>query len=93
MSDSGITVPMQDFSDVKVGDTVIRMLAGLMEMEMLVTEVDDRLIHCSKDGVNGWTFDRKTGVEEDELLGWGVASMLTGSFLTAINVAAKESDS
>lgn len=65
------------FSDLKPGDTVTRMLAGVVPMEVTVEKVDDTLIHM----VGGWTFDRATGVEEDHELGWGVQFGLTGSFL------------
>lgn len=66
----------KSFRDLQVGDTVTRMLAGTIPMELTVTEVDDTLIHCGP-----WTFDRATGVEEDSDLNWGVAYGVTGSFL------------
>ena len=43
-------------------------------MELKVTKVDDKLIHCGD-----WTFDRVTGAEVDEDLGWGPTA--TGSVL------------
>lgn len=67
------------FEDVKAGDTVIRMLAGTIPMKLIVSKVDDDLIYC---GDHGWTFDRKTGAEVDDDLGWGPAYGITGSFLT-----------
>ncbi len=67
------------FEDVKVGDTVLRLLSDQnIPMHLKVTAVDDRLIHCGP-----WTFDRGTGVEEDEELGWGVKFGRTGSRLAA----------
>lgn len=62
------------FEHVKEGDVVTRMICGTMPMEMKVTKVDDRLIHCG-----AWTFDRITGAEVDEDLGWGPVA--TGSVL------------
>lgn len=58
------------------GDTVLRLLAGAIPMQLRVTSVDERLIHCGSR-----TFDRETGLEEDPELGWGVAFGVTGSFL------------
>ncbi len=49
------------FSHIKVGDTVTRMLAGKIPMELKVTDVTDIAIICG-----WWTFDRKTGVEIDD---------------------------
>jgi hypothetical protein len=74
---------MGDFSDLKVGDPIIRVLAG-MPMKMKVVQVSEDLITCdSADGFKGgWTFDRKTGVEEDADLQWGVRFGRTGSYLT-----------
>ena len=68
---------------VKVGDIVLRMLAGEVPMKLRVTKVDELLIHCAAldAPVDGWTFDRATGVEEDEDLRWGVRFGRTGSYL------------
>lgn len=62
------------FKHVKEGDTVTRMICGTMPMKLKVTKVDDKLIHCGD-----WTFDRVTGAEVDEDLGWGPTA--TGSVL------------
>jgi hypothetical protein len=62
------------FEYVKEGDTVTRMICGIMPMELKVTKVDDKLIHCGD-----WTFDRVTGAEVDEELGW--TAHQTGSVL------------
>ena len=64
------------FTHVRTGDTVTRMLAGVVPMVLRVTSVTDRLIVCGD-----WTFDRETGVEEDEEIGWGVKFGHTGSYL------------
>ena len=67
-----------DCRDVKPGDMVKRMLAGIIPMTLRVTEVDEHLIHC---GPQGWTFDRKTGFEVDDDLGWGPSRGVTGSYI------------
>lgn len=64
------------FTHVQPGDTVVRLLAERVEMELLVDKVDEQLIHCG-----AWTFDRVTGIEEDEELGWGVKFGASGSRL------------
>ena len=64
---------MKRLSDVMVGDNVFRWLAGIeVPMPLIVTEVTDERIICGP-----WEFDRITGAEIDELLGWGPKS--TGS--------------
>lgn len=68
---------MTDFSYLEPGDEVTRLLAGVIPMQMTVEKVDDGLIHM----VGGWTFDQKTGIEEDPDLGFGVAYGITGSYL------------
>lgn len=71
---------------LKVGDHVTRVLGGL-PMKMKVVEIKDGLIVCNaiqddgKEFPGGWTFDAKTGVEEDADLGWGVKFGVTGSYL------------
>lgn len=65
------------FRDLKVGDIVTRKLGGVVPMKLRITEVTDTLIICG-----WWKFDRETGVEEDEDLGWGVAFGKTGSYLS-----------
>lgn len=62
--------------NVKVGDRVVRMLAGSIPMELRVTDVTDKLILCGE-----WTFDRQTGAEVDEYLGWGPPPAYTGSYI------------
>ena len=66
---------MKQLSDVMVGDKDFRWLAGIDEpMPFIVTEVTDERIICGP-----WEFDRITGAEIDELLGWGPKS--TGSWI------------
>jgi len=75
----------RDFSYVKVGDVVLRMLSGAVPMKLIVSEVTDTLILCGPKDV-GWAFERRSGAEVDEELGWGVRDKNgvlspTGSFL------------
>ena len=59
--------------EIKVGDTVTRMIAGSIPMVLKVTAVDE-YIHCGP-----WKFSRKTGAEIDEEIGWDEST--TGSVL------------
>lgn len=55
------------FRDVKVGDTVTRLLSGVIPMKMKVTRVDEDVLYCGTPcGEDGWTFCRDTGAEIDE---------------------------
>jgi len=67
---------------MQIGDKVIRNLAGL-RMELKVTDLTDTLIICGGDRNehSGWWFDRETGAEIDEELGWGPPPKSTGSFI------------
>lgn len=75
--------------DVKVGDKLVRMLAGTIPVDVVVTIVREDVIYCgSADGFvsgteeDGWKFNRSNGAEIDEDLGWdGITS--TGSFIAA----------
>ena len=62
--------------ELRVGDTVTRMLAGQVAHELVITDLTDAVITCAE-----WTFCRHTGAEIDELLGWGPPPMMTGSYL------------
>lgn len=64
------------FRDLKVGDTVTRMLAGEIPIELKVTEVLQDKIICG-----AWEFCRSTGMEIDDDLGWGPTYGITGSYL------------
>jgi hypothetical protein len=83
MNESKISISQGPFWHIRVGDTVTRLLAGVVKMKLEVTQVDERLIHvCDPEtGVDGWTFDRSTGFEEDPELGWGASFGMTGSQL------------
>lgn len=67
-----------DFSQVKVGNHVERMLGGSIPMKLLVIEVTDDLIVCG----GGWQFSRRNGAEIDEDIGWN--EHRSGSFLTGV---------
>ncbi len=67
---------MAGFENVKVGDTVVRMLAGTLPMKLPLSKVTEEVITCLD-----WEFDRATGAEIDDLLGWGPPPLMTGSFL------------
>lgn len=89
------------FMNVKRGDKVTRLLAEKVPMELTVVRVDESLIWATSDGWvdknpdeepgNFWTFDRATGVEEDDDLGWGVARGVTGSRLVGFERVAPRS--
>lgn len=88
---------MKKLSEVKVGDTVHRYLAGEMHMPLEVTEVTDDHIICGclayakakglsvperlQGSTDAWVFCRKTGAEIDEELGWGPQFGASGSFI------------
>lgn len=61
--------------EIKVGMVVTRVLAGVVTMPLEVTEVTSRFVTC-----DWWHFDRATGAEVDEELGWDTKR--TGSVLT-----------
>jgi hypothetical protein len=71
-----VTVEVDALKDVKVGDTVKRSLAGVATMNLEVTVVGPEIIACGD-----WIFDRRTGMEIDEELGWGPAHGITGSYI------------
>ena len=59
---------------MKVGDVVRRTLAGSVPMDLKITDITDTEIVCGP-----WRFDRATGAEIDEELGWGPGG--TGSYI------------
>jgi hypothetical protein len=61
---------------IKPGDTVTRWLAGIIPMQLIVSSVTDQRIICGP-----WEFDRMTGEEIDDDLGWG--NGITGSYIGA----------
>ena len=52
------------------------MLGGTIPMKLSVSAIADRIITCC-----AWQFDKATGAEIDEDLGWGPPSLMTGSYL------------
>lgn len=69
------TILIDWLKSLKVGDPVVRMLAGTVPMELTVKEITDNKIICGM-----WEFDKKTGVEIDEDMGWGPDTH-SGSYL------------
>jgi len=63
-------------SDIKVGDVVVRVLGGSVEMSLEVTSLSSDRIVCGD-----WEFDRTTGAEIDDYLNWGPPPKITGSYL------------
>ena len=63
--------------DLKVGDEVVRMIAGGPFMRIKVTRVDPDTVRCGE-----WEFDKHTGAEIDEVLGWGPGG--TGSHIVPL---------
>jgi hypothetical protein len=63
------------FTEIAVGEKVRRNLGGAT-MELVVTSLDEHFIHCGP-----WKFDRLTGAEVDEEIGWGPQFGVTGSYL------------
>ena len=64
---------MNKLKDVTVGSFVRRNIAGMI-MELKVTQITKDRIICGP-----WEFDRETGCEIDEYLGWN--NEITGSYL------------
>lgn len=62
---------------IKVGDEVIRLIGGETPMPLKVDKVTDTIVVCGP-----WEFDKKTGSEIDEELGWNVEK--TGSFIIRV---------
>ena len=63
-------------SELEPGDTVLRWLGGCSApMALVVKSITDNRIICA----GGWEFDRFTGMEVDEKLGWGPA--ISGSWI------------
>ncbi len=69
---------MKTLLTIAVGETVFRFFGGIEEpMPMRVTGITEDRIVCGE-----WQFDKVTGAEIDEFLGWGPA--LTGSYIIAV---------
>lgn len=71
----GVRTVRHSFRSFAVGDAVNRMIGGA-PMKLRVTALDERLIHCGP-----WTFDRDTGIEVDDDLGWGPEYEVAGTWL------------
>ena len=69
---------MKKPDNLKVGDLVTRWLAGTIPMTLRVTGISHAIVECAD-----WTFDRATGAEIDEDLGWGPPPRMTGSYIVA----------
>lgn len=67
---------------MQIGDKVTRNMAGIIQ-PLIVTDLTEDTIICGGDRSDhiGWWFDRKTGVEVDEELGWGPEFGRSGSYL------------
>lgn len=59
---------------IEIGQSVTRVLAGEIEMQLRVTAITEDRIICG-----GWEFDKSTGAEIDDDLGWGPT--FTGSYI------------
>ena len=70
------TTPPPRLENAQVGDTAHRMLAGVVPMDLRITELTDKLIICGP-----WAFNRLTGAEIDEELS------ISPSHLTGITPA------
>ena len=69
---------MISLEHVEVGDTVVRVLAGI-RMELKVSKVEEDLVHCGD-----WQFERNTGIEFDPDLHWGSRWGMSGSFIIEV---------
>lgn len=71
--------------EIKIGDTITRLLGGSIRLPVKVTEIDEKFIYgCPPeldwDKETGWKFLITTGAEVDEDLDWdGITK--TGSFI------------
>lgn len=74
-----------NFTDLKIGDELTRVLGGEVEMPVIVGYIDDNTFKVGsvKGAISwedGWTFNKHTGLEIDEDLGWDGISK-TGSYI------------
>lgn len=68
------TLAANRLNNVRKGDVVDRMLCGMLPMQVRVSEVTPLYIVCG-----AYKFDRTTGAELDEELGWTTEE--SGSFI------------
>lgn len=73
-----MTTSASSFAYLQPGDTAIRLLAGRIPTEITIKTVTDDLIISDC----GWEFDRTTGFEIDEELGFTPATGVIASFLS-----------
>lgn len=62
-------------NEIKVGDTVTRLLCGCIPMQLKVSKITEDKIICGF-----WEFSKKTGCEIDDYLEWD-GETRTGSWL------------
>ena len=60
---------------MQIGDEVTRNMAGI-KIKFKITELTSERIICGP-----WEFDRRTGAEIDDDLGWGPYPKMTGSYI------------
>ena len=70
-------------SDLAPGDSVLRMIGGVVPMTLTVTEVTPTEIRVGDRAVQ-WRFCKKTGAEIDDTLGWGPRYRRTGSYISSV---------
>jgi hypothetical protein len=70
-----VSIQKGAWTDAKPGDPVVRWLGGEIAMNLKITEVTDKRVVCG-----AWEFDRETGAEIDDDLGWGTG--MSGSYIT-----------
>lgn len=63
-----------NLKNLKVGDQVTRVLAGMVEMDLTITSISLEHIIC-----DDWIFDISTGLEIDDVLNWD--SNFSGSYI------------
>ena len=63
----------RNFQNIKVGDEVTRLLAGVIPLKLKVTEIseDGKVIICG-----AWKFDRTYGIEIDDAFPHTIMSFL-----------------
>lgn len=69
---------------MKIGDKVTRMLAGIVPMELTITDLTKDRIICG-----AWEFDRATGAEIDDYLDFGPPPKITGSYLVFATIRSR----
>jgi hypothetical protein len=63
--------------NIRPGDSVERLLCGMLPMQLVVTAVTQDRIICG-----AWEFSRTSGAEIDEELGW--TDTETGSYIRPV---------